>query len=117
MKKLVVSFEDELDSETIDSLFEEISEGGAEFIESFDDNCKVLFAVPSEIVEVENYEPTEYWKDVINETMNSCCDPKTYNNPIGVYSVRTIEDFRKNDLDINPNTDGGYSFLDNYLSD
>jgi len=109
----VASFEDELDSETIDNLFEEASEGGAELIESFDDHAKVLFSVPTMIEEVENYEPKEYWKDVLTEILNSCCDPETYSNPIGVYSVYTLSEFIANDKENNAG-EQNYSFLNDF---
>ena len=109
----VVCFYDELDEETIEKLFEEISEGGAELIESFDDNAKVLFSVPTMIEEVENYEPTAYWTDVINETMNSYCDPETYTNPVGVYIIRTLSEFIANDKENNAG-EQNYAFLNDY---
>jgi len=102
--KLVACFNDEIAEYEIDELFSEISQGGAELIEEFDSGAKILFSVPDSIPDVydrnSEQQPTDYWHDVISETINSCCDPKSYTDPIEL-SVYTLSEFRENDRMLN----------------
>ena len=106
--KIVVCFEDEMDSETLELLYEDLEETGFEAIMAFDGNAKLVASIP-DVIPDPDYQGTieEYWTDVINESMFPCCSGGKTDSDCGVYHVVSLKNFREKDQLLNPDLKGG----------
>lgn len=110
---MVIIFEEELGREDLDLLFEDLEETSCKEVLAFDDNAKVVINIP-DVIPDPNYTATieEYWTDVINETLNPCCDPQGDSGFL-VYRIKTLQQFRKDSNDLN----NGYGPFEDLLKD
>jgi len=105
---IVICFEDEMDEETLELLYEDLEETGFQLVMEFDDGAKIVANVPDEVPDPD-YPGTveDYWEAVINESMFPCCDGGKTETDCGVYCVKTLKQFREDDQKLNPTLEGG----------
>ena len=97
----VAVFVDEQSEEAIEELFDDLEECGIEVVNIFDDGVKVIFSAPMDypyekILLLPQDSATEYWADVLNDSINSCCNPTENYTPICAY-VLTLDEYIKKD--------------------
>lgn len=92
---MVAVLAEEVSSEDLDLLFEDLEEISCEKVLAFDDNAKVVIRVPNEIPDPD-YPGTlsEYWTAVMNDSKCPCCHPLE-ETACAVYEVIPLDEFRE----------------------